>query len=365
MSLLPIPASVLVPLALVSIVAYVATVKLIPPVAARTLKAGLAGRDLCKRQLGPTTREQEARQKQLVPESLGLVCGPVFILAAIAIQTLDIGGVVPLVYHGSAMTSITLMILLGFADDVLDLPWRVKLVLPLAAAMPLVLAYDGVTAVVVPRALVGLLGARLELGLFYKLYMLSLGLFCTNCINIYAGVNGLEVGQSIVIAVSVMVHNVLLLGEPDQRAQHVFSLCLMVPFVATSLGLLRFNWFPSRVFVGDTYTYFAGMVLAVAGILGHFSKTLLLLCVPQVLNFLISLPQLLKIVPCPRHRLPTYNAKTDKLEGVRTHLNLVNQTLVLLGPLHERTLVTILLGFQVACSVVVLAFRHTIAEYFF
>ena len=41
------------------------------------------------------------------------------------------------------------------------------------------------------------------------------------------------------------------------------------------------------------------------------------------------------------------------------------QTLVLLGPLHERTLVTILLGFQVACSVVVLAFRHTIAEYFF
>lgn len=28
--------------------------------------------------------------------------------------------------------------------------------------------------------------------------------------------------------------------------------------------------YPSAVFVGDTYTYFAGMAMAVVGILGHF-----------------------------------------------------------------------------------------------
>lgn len=28
--------------------------------------------------------------------------------------------------------------------------------------------------------------------------------------------------------------------------------------------------YPSSVFVGDTYTYFAGMAMAVVGILGHF-----------------------------------------------------------------------------------------------
>ena len=37
-----------------------------------------------------------------------------------------------------------------------------------------------------------------------------------------------------------------------------------------------------QVFVGDTYTYFAGMAIAVAGILGHFSETLLLFLIPQV-----------------------------------------------------------------------------------
>jgi UDP-N-acetylglucosamine--dolichyl-phosphate N-acetylglucosaminephosphotransferase len=40
--------------------------------------------------------------------------------------------------------------------------------------------------------------------------------------------------------------------------------------------------YPSKVFVGDTFTYFAGMTIAVAGILGHFSETLLLFLVPQV-----------------------------------------------------------------------------------
>ena len=38
--------------------------------------------------------------------------------------------------------------------------------------------------------------------------------------------------------------------------------------------------YPSRVFVGDTFTYFAGMALAAAGLLGHFSETLLLFFLP-------------------------------------------------------------------------------------
>ena len=62
--------------------------------------------------------------------------------------------------------------------------------------------------------------------------------------------------------------------------------------------------YPSRVFVGDTFCYFAGMTFAVVGILGHFSKTMLLFFMPQVFNFLYSLPQLLHIIPCPRHRMP-------------------------------------------------------------
>lgn len=55
---------------------------------------------------------------------------------------------------------------------------------------------------------------------------------------------------------------------------------IIIPFLMTSLALMKHNAFPSKVFVGDTYCYFAGMTFAVVGILGHFSKTMLLLFVP-------------------------------------------------------------------------------------
>ena len=62
--------------------------------------------------------------------------------------------------------------------------------------------------------------------------------------------------------------------------------------------------FPARAFPGDTLCYFAGMSFAVVGILGHFSKTVLLFFIPQIFNFVLSCPQLFGLVECPRHRMP-------------------------------------------------------------
>jgi len=87
-----------------------------------------------------------------------------------------------------------LAILLGFADDVLDLKWRHKLIVPTIATFPLIVAYNGVTTVVVPKMLRSLLGGYIDLGILYKVYMSMLAVFCTNSINIYAGINGIEVG---------------------------------------------------------------------------------------------------------------------------------------------------------------------------
>lgn len=47
-------------------------------------------------------------------------------------------------------------------------------------------------------------------GWIYKLYMFLLAVFCTNSINIHAGLNGLEVGQTVVIASAVSINLVIL-----------------------------------------------------------------------------------------------------------------------------------------------------------
>lgn len=68
-----------------------------------------------------------------------------------------------------------------------------------------------------------------------------LAVFCTNAINILAGINGLEVGQSIIIAASIIIFNVTEL-QGDQYKAHTFSLHIMIPYLATTLALLKHNW---------------------------------------------------------------------------------------------------------------------------
>jgi len=217
-------------------------------------------------------------------------------------------------------------------------------------------------------------GSIVNLGLFYLVYMGLLAVFCTNAINIYAGINGLEVGQSYIIGCAVLYHNLVeIQAESWSKENHVFSAMIMLSFLGVSLALLRHNWFPASVFVGDTYCYFAGMTFAVVGILGHFSKTLLLFFIPQVINFLWSTPQLFKLVPCPKHRLPKFNAQTGLMEpskikrGDREMVNmtLINLCLQILGPMSEQNLCIVLLAFQTVCCGFGLYIRYNLAQLVF
>lgn len=377
----------------------VATTRLIPPLIPMFLKANLFGVD----------RNKKSGNK--VPEAFGVVAGCMFLITLFMFIPVPFGTAL---FHDadfphdefvklvSALLSICCMLLLGFADDVLDLRWRHKLFLPMMASLPLLMVYYvsfNVTNVIVPKPLRMWLGFTIDLGVLYYIYMGMLAIFCTNAINILAGVNGLEVGQSVVIGLSILLFNLCELGGPLWRT-HQFSIFFILPFVSTSLALLKYNWYPSRVFVGDTFCYFAGMTFAVVGILGHFSKTVLLFFIPQVINFIYSLPQLFHIIPCPRHRMPilgkdglllaskvSFPANDMKplpalivkflavtrlaevrVEGDSIHMNnltLINLVLVKLGQLHEQHLTTILLFIQVISSGLAFLIRYPLASVFY
>eukprot|EP00092_Neocalanus_flemingeri_P041983 GFUD01045732.1.p1 GENE.GFUD01045732.1~~GFUD01045732.1.p1 ORF type:complete len:415 (+),score=114.68 GFUD01045732.1:45-1289(+) len=358
-----------------------------------------------------------------VPEATGVITGCIFLMVSFIMipftysdylldQTTTPFPHSEFVQLIAALLSISCMLLLGFADDVLDLRWRHKLLLPSMASLPLLMVYyitTNRTEIVVPTVLRWLLGHSIQLGVLYYLYMGLLAVFCTNAINILAGINGLEVGQSIIIAASIAVFNLMSLSG-GLAHHHRFSLYFLFPYLSTSTALLAHNWYPSKVFPGDTFCYFSGMTFAVVAILGHFSKTLLLFFIPQVFNFLYSLPQLFHFVPCPRHRLPKYSKETDtvctslatfkkeemgklgklslkilsslQLATVREYtvqmdsdsdtpttvdmvecnnLTLINFILRLTGPMHEQTLTVTILVIQVLSSVLAFMVRYPLA----
>ncbi|KAJ2559003.1 tunicamycin resistance protein [Coemansia sp. RSA 1933] len=299
----------------ISALAGLATWCVVPATISTFKRAGLSGTDLAK------------PGRPVLAESMGVVAAMIYLVATFLfipaqfrkwLPTQDMeetasAYVFPYARLGdylSALLSLQSMVFLGFADDVLDLRWRFKLILPTVASVPILTVYyvgHGVTHVVVPVFLRPWLAAHtVELGALYYLYIGMMAVFCTNAINILAGINGVEVGQSIVIALSIIAKDVAYIASanPDGEYRHLFTLYLLLPFVSVSAALYYWNVHPARVFVGDTYCYFAGMTFAVCGILGHFSKTLMLFFVPQVFNFIYSAPQIFGLVPCPRHRLP-------------------------------------------------------------
>ncbi|KAK0081530.1 hypothetical protein PV325_012014 [Microctonus aethiopoides] len=160
--------------------------------------------------------------------------------------------------------------------------------------------------------------------------------------------------------------------------------------------------YPAQVFVGDTFCYLSGMTFAVVGIIGHFSKTTLLFFIPQIINFLYSVPQLFHLVPCPRHRLPKFNKETEKLDPSVTvfkktelnrvarlimtvfrslklvnwqedsdgtvtcnNLTLINFVIIIIGPTREENLTKILLLIQISCSILAFSIRYPLASVFY
>lgn len=247
----------------------------------------------------------------------------------------------------SAIISLQTVALLGIGDDLFDIRWRHKWWIPGLASAPLLVIYFvdfDVTSIVLPLQLQPHLGELLDLGILYYVYMACVAMFCPQSINMLAGINGIEVSQCLVVALLLVFNDCLYLFTPYPHPatdSHLFSLYFLLPWIGVSCALLYHNWYPAKVFVGDTYCYFSGMVFAVVGILGHFSKTLGLLLVPQIFNFLYSCPQIFGLVPCPRHRLPKFNARTGLLEPSVTPWSterqphpLVGRALRLLGKLR-------------------------------
>jgi UDP-N-acetylglucosamine--dolichyl-phosphate N-acetylglucosaminephosphotransferase len=107
--------------------------------------------------------------------------------------------------------------------------------------------------------------------------MSLLSTFTTNSINILAGVNGIEVSQSLVIALSLVANDLLYLplphiefpivgelwhhrgmsllgviGGEEMVRRHLLSLYFMGPLVGVCVGLLYHNWSVVRLLMcGD------------------------------------------------------------------------------------------------------------------
>jgi len=274
------------------------------PVIGRLFRmAGIQGKDLHKK------KEPE------LPEALGLLAGTILLC---------------FVPNHRILWCTLIGLWIGALDDILDIAWRYKLCLSALAYIPL---YSDITSVI-------LFGQVVDLGIVYHVYMLIWCIWCGNAINIHAGINGIEVGQCLVIACG------LLCVVEDTR--------ILLSYILVGGALMPYNWYPASIFVGDSWCYMSGMFFV--AIAQHETETLALMMLPQVANTLLSLPELSGYCECPRHRMPKHDAQQDTLvsSGRGTLMNVI---LHVRGPMKERNLCIYLLVIQAVSVLSALAVK--------
>jgi UDP-N-acetylglucosamine--dolichyl-phosphate N-acetylglucosaminephosphotransferase len=218
-----------------------------------------------------------------IPRSGGLVVAIVIcfsLLFYIFLKTFSlVGGTSLHVVEAFAISSTVLLAgFIGFIDDVLG--WKEglgqlqKILLTVPIALPLTVLYVDQTVIGLP-----FLG-NVDLGLLYPLLIVPLGVIgSTNGFNLLAGYNGLEAGMGLVIF-AVFGFTGLLVGK------------LWIAFIAfivyaCLLAFLAFNWYPAKVFPGNSFTYAIGALIATLAILGNMERIALWLFIPYFLEILL------------------------------------------------------------------------------
>lgn len=234
---------------------YVAIPWFIP----RLLAAGISGRDMNKP--GDKT----------VPEMGGLAIVGGFavgVLLAIAMSTFSVSTMVlNLAYVLAGISTIMVMALVGVIDDLLKIDQKVKALLPVFAALPLVAVKAGVTSMAFP--LVGVV----DFGVLYPLLLIPIAITgASNATNMLAGFNGLEAGLGAVMCATIAV----VAASVGQTEAAVISLAMLGALIA----FLRYNWYPARILIGDVGTLSIGAVVACAVIIGNIEKVGIILIAP-------------------------------------------------------------------------------------
>lgn len=145
-----------------------------------------------------------------------------------------------------------------------------------------------------------------------------------NCINFIDGLDGLAGGISTIFfatigALAFIMHN-------------IGSLEITIAFImiGACLGFLIFNFYPSKIFMGEIGSMFLGLMIAVVCLLGFKAVTLTSLVVPMTILAIPILDTFLAILRRVIHHKPIYEADKQHLHHQLLNKKFSQRTTVLI-----------------------------------
>jgi UDP-N-acetylglucosamine--dolichyl-phosphate N-acetylglucosaminephosphotransferase len=254
------------------LVAFASTFFITPKVIEKCVKYGFLGKDMHKK-----GKVQVAEMGGL-SIILGFCLGVFLFIALSMIRAEEVQGLTALL---ASVSSVLIVFTVGVIDDLFKIRWRTKIFLPLIAAVPLMALRIGNTVVSLP-----LLG-NIDLGLAYIFVLVPLGITgAANAVNMVGGYNGMEIGLGSLILASLLAVSL--------KTGSVPSAVLLVSMLGALLALLKYNWYPAKIFPGDSGTLQIGAVIASAVIVGNMEKIGVMLFALYFFNLCLMLVRIVK-----------------------------------------------------------------------
>ncbi|MBI5872097.1 hypothetical protein HZB88_03345 [archaeon] len=258
------------------ILSFLVTLLIIPPTIRYLKKLGLVVKDMNKETM------------PLIPLSggfavfVGIFMG---IMASVFVQSFYYKTETYVVGLLAAIITIFALTLVGFIDDLLIKTgneasyglrqWQ-KPLLSVFAAVPLMVVNAGISNVWVPFI------GRVELGLLYPLVVIPVIVIgAGNMVNLIGGLNGIEAGMG-------LVYTGMLGLYAYANGRDVAALIAFLCFAAL-IAFLLFNWYPAKIFPGNSLTYLLGGLLAAIAILGNMEKAALIASIPFFAEFFLKI----------------------------------------------------------------------------
>ena len=225
-----------------------------------------------------------------------------------------------------------IILLLGVVDDIVDLSPKHKFIIQMVPAL-IVIIYnsDLINSFIVNQLKIfDLLG--------YLLYPILIFWIVgvTNAINLIDGLDGLACGISLIALVTFLILGL----RQNLEALSLISIAL----AGSILAFLKFNFYPAKIFLGDSGSTFAGFMLASIGALWVLnSGNAFFILIPIIILALPIVDTLFAIWRRYRGHYPIFQADKGHL-----HHRLLTR-----GIAHKNV-VFILWGISAICSVIAL-----------
>ena len=249
--------------------------------------------------------------------------------------------------HSEQMNSILIgsfiIIITGMIDDICELkPWQ-KLIGQVVAAC--IITFYGKILLVDVSAF----NIYLNFGIFTYPFTILFIIACINCINLIDGLDGLSGGISAIYYLTIGIIGVMV-GKLD------LELVLTFVMLGSTLGFLVHNFYPAKIFAGDTGSMFMGFTVAVIALLGFKNVTMTSLVIPLLILAIPILDTLFAII-----RRALKGEKVYVGDTYHVHHQLLNRNF------SQRTTVLIIYGinllFAFASIVYILDTENKISYY--